>query len=79
MKLINKIIEIITAWVISIRPSAYREKIATKRMSICFKCEHIKYNTDIINFYYCGECGCPLNKKVYAPNKSSCPKNKWKI
>jgi hypothetical protein len=30
-----------------------------------------------MKFWFCGACGCPLNKKVFSPVEKSCPKNKW--
>ena len=39
-----------------------------------------KKNTEIIDFYYCSLCGCPLNKKIFSPldpETNPCPKNKW--
>jgi hypothetical protein len=32
-----------------------------------------------INSFICGECGCPLSKKVFSPNEGikACPLAKW--
>ena len=48
-----------------------------RKPSICNGCEHRKQNTTLIDFYYCDLCGCPLNKKIFAQDKNSCPKSKW--
>lgn len=29
--------------------------------------------------YICSECGCPIAKKVFSPNKESCPKKIWTV
>lgn len=78
MRILNKVIEIIEAWIISIYPSYKKQQIAEYRMSVCLKCDHIKQNETLIEFYYCGICNCPLNKKKYSPTKLSCPERKWK-
>ena len=75
--MIKKFTEIARAWITAINPSPEEAKIAESRLSICNSCEHRKKNTDIIGFYYCGICKCPLEKKIFAQDKTSCPENKW--
>lgn len=73
----KKFKEIATAWVTAANPSSEDLKKAKHRIEICNSCENRKQNTTLIDFYYCGLCGCPLDKKIFAPDKNSCPENKW--
>jgi len=48
---------------------------------VCNGCEHREENDKVIEFYYCGICLCPLNKKIFSLKNSEvnpCPANKWK-
>lgn len=76
----NKISEIFKAWVAAANPTAEQAEIAEKRLAICNECEFSRYNK-ALDFHYCGECGCPLNKKIFspAPGKEACPKAKWDV
>jgi hypothetical protein len=73
----KKFKEIATAWVAAADPTPEQKIIAEYRASVCNTCEYRKQNTALVDFYYCKLCGCPLNKKIFAPDKTSCPKNKW--
>lgn len=76
--MINKFKEIALAWIAAANPTEEQKAIAEYRASICNVCEHRKQNTTLVDFYYCGICRCPLNKKIFAQTKDSCPENKWK-
>jgi hypothetical protein len=72
----NKIQEIVGAWITSFNPSAEEKLLAEKRYEICFGCE--KRGRNIINVEVCKECGCPLSKKIFTlSDQESCPLNKW--
>jgi hypothetical protein len=70
--------EIFNAWVTSISPTKQQEELAKKRLSVCLGCD---YRKEILNGFewsaVCGDCGCPLNKKIFSQNFSPCTKNKW--
>jgi len=72
----NKFLEIAKSWYTSFNPNEQQQKIAEERIATCNKCDSRKYN-ELANFYYCGECGCPLKSKTYSPVENSCPLNKW--
>jgi hypothetical protein len=72
----NKINEIVSAWITSFNPSEDEKKLAEKRYEICFGCE--KRGKNLINIEVCKECGCPLSKKIFTlTDQESCPLNKW--
>lgn len=75
-----KLVEIAKAWIISTNPSDEQKEIAEKRIAICNECEFSRYNK-VLDFHYCGECGCTLKKKIFSPSpgKIACPKAKWDI
>lgn len=72
----NKLVEIGKAWIAAENPSPEQKAKAEHRLAICDGCEH-KTHQDIMKFWYCNACGCPLAKKVFSPIKDSCPKHKW--
>lgn len=70
--------KIIKAWVVAANPSPSQKELAERRMEICNGCEHKKIITKKLNIgVVCGECGCPLNKKIFTMKNDSCPLNKW--
>ena len=75
-----KLVEIAKAWIIAANPSDEQTEIAEKRIAICNECEFSRYNK-ALDFHYCGDCGCPLSKKVFSalPGKEACPKAKWTV
>ena len=72
----GSLINIVKAWIISYNPTQEEEEKALYRSKICNDCPSKKYSKHI-DFYYCSECGCPLEKKIYSP-KNTCPLKKWK-
>lgn len=72
-------VEIAKSWINSMNPTPEMEDIANSRIEICNSCEEKKHTgTEILSFYYCGKCGCPLQKKIYSPNGiEACPLKKW--
>ena len=74
----NKISEIFQAWVAAANPSPEQKSIAEYRSSVCDTCPKREYVKAIATFI-CGECGCPLNKKVFSPveGPKACPLAKW--
>lgn len=73
----NKIKEIVTAWMVSLNPSVEEKLLAEKRYEICISCPNrvIKLGIEV-----CSACGCPLSKKIFTlKDQESCPLNKWNI
>lgn len=65
----NKIIDIIKAWMKTFKHTTEQNDLANHRRSICNSCPHkSELNT-------CNECGCPLIAKVYSD--FGCPIDKW--
>jgi hypothetical protein len=76
----KKFKEITSAWITAANPTPKEKKLAETRAAVCNGCEFRKKNTAVIDFYYCGLCGCPLEKKIFSPiNKKTnpCPESKW--
>lgn len=73
-----KIVEIAKAWIAAANPTPEQQEIAEYRASICDACPKKEY-IEQVNLYICGECGCPLEKKVFSPlpGKQACPLAKW--
>jgi hypothetical protein len=76
----NKISEIIGAWIISFNPTDEQKELAEKRYEICLGCEHYGKNRPITREEYCKKCLCPIQKKVYTQKMGeTCPLNKWDV
>jgi len=75
-----KLVEIAKAWITAANPSDEDKEKAEKRIAICNKCEYSRHN-EAIDFHYCGECGCPLKKKIFSPlpGNEACPKKFWTV
>lgn len=71
----KKLVEIARAWIAAANPTDEERAKAIERSTICDSCDKKDYN-DLLKFYYCKECKCPLSKKIYSP-ENSCPLNKW--
>lgn len=70
--------EIIQAWMTSKNPTEKEQELAEKRLNICLGCD---YRREILKGLkwsaYCGDCGCPLHKKVYSNIFNACTQKKW--
>lgn len=70
--------EIIDSWLISFTPNDLQKKLAEERLTICEKCDSLK---EIVKrkkwSHVCGECGCPVAKKVFTNRFNACPLSKW--
>lgn len=70
--------EIISAWAISYNPSAQQQMLADYRIEICNTCPSRKEVLKGVEWStICGECGCPLSKKVFSVGENACPLKKW--
>jgi hypothetical protein len=71
-------LEIINAWKIANNPTPQQLKLAKLRGEVCNSCpskQVITKNLEIGTI--CGECGCPLSKKIFSPKYNPCPLKKW--
>lgn len=74
----NKIKEIMGAWIISFNPNEEQKGLAEKRYEICLGCEFYGESRPILGDEYCKKCLCPIQKKVYTQKiNDTCPLNKW--
>ena len=67
-------------YVLSNTHSAVRPGETELYYEILHRLSKVPYE-NIIEFYYCGICLCPLNKKIFSlknPEQNPCPANKWK-
>jgi hypothetical protein len=71
----NKIKDIAISWWRAANPTKKQSDIAEKRLEICMRCDSRKES--IVFEYVCGECGCPIGKKIFSDIKQPCPLNKW--
>ena len=64
------------AWFDSYFGSEEQKKLAEKRVIICEDCPSRK---EIIKGFptICGECGCPIQKKIFSSTFNDCPLKKW--
>jgi hypothetical protein len=66
------------AWVIAHRPNEIQLTLAQKRNEICDKCPSKKEIARKIKIgVICGECGCPIAKKIFTNEFNPCPLKKW--
>ena len=74
-----KLVEIAKAWIAAANPTPEQKQIAEYRIGVCNSCAFKGYEK-ITDSYYCIDCGCPLNKKIFSPKpgKEACPKSYWK-
>jgi hypothetical protein len=71
--------EIFDAWKTSFNPTEIEEELAQKRLDVCLGCDYRKEVLKGIKWSaYCGDCGCPINKKVFSKNYNPCTQKKWK-
>jgi hypothetical protein len=72
------VIEIINAWKIANNPTPKQEELAELRFKICDTCPSKKVITKKLKLAtICGECGCPISKKIFTPKFNPCPLKKW--
>ena len=69
--------EIALAWIIATNPTEEQKKLSLERYNICLKCEHFKPTRLITHDEHCGDCGCPLSKKIFSPEHDACGLHKW--
>lgn len=73
----NKIKEIVTAWMVSFNPNDEEKLLAEKRYEICSLCPN---RVNKLSIEICNACGCPLSKKIFTlKDHDSCPLKKWDI
>lgn len=72
MGILDKISTIIEAWIISNNPSDRQKELSKKRIKVCSDCESLNHFLKI-----CGECGCPISKKIFTNEENPCPLKKW--
>ena len=76
--MIQKIREIMSAWIIAKNPTAEQKILAENRFKICDECPHKKILSEKIEIStICGECGCPIVKKIFSPEFNACPLKRW--
>jgi len=70
--------EIFEAWKRSFNPTPIQEELAQKRLDVCLGCD---YRREVLNGIkwsaYCGDCGCPISKKVFSKLYNPCTQKKW--
>jgi hypothetical protein len=77
--MLQKFKEIINAWVIAKNPTTEQKILAEKRYNICDTCPSKKTITSKLEIgVVCGECGCPITKKIFSTEINACPLKKWK-
>jgi len=70
--------EIFEAWKISFNPNHEQESLAKERLDVCLGCDFRKEVLKKVKWSaYCGDCGCPLNKKVFSTMFNPCTQKKW--
>jgi hypothetical protein len=67
--------DIVKSWWSSFNPTEKQSKEGERRLEICMRCDSKKES--IVFSYVCGECGCPLGKKIFSDVEKPCPLNKW--
>ena len=70
--------EIIDAWTISYKPNETQLNKSIERGEICDTCPSKKVVVEFIKLAtICGECGCPISKKIFSLDYNPCPLKKW--
>lgn len=73
---IDKVSDLFQSWVTSFKPSPEKKSLAEYRASVCDGCS-LRREHAIFKYPTCGDCGCPLSKKIFSPVPKSCPENLW--
>lgn len=67
------------AWFDSYFGTNEQKLLAQERLKVCETCPSKKELFKNQNWsVVCGECGCPINKKIFSKNIKECPLDKWK-
>jgi hypothetical protein len=70
--------KIYNAWIIAYKPTPEQKLLAEKRNEICDECPSKKVLTNKLKIgVVCGECGCPITKKIFSIDFNDCPLKKW--
>jgi len=70
--------KIYSAWIIAHNPNPSQKLLAEKRNEICESCPSRKVLTNKLKLgVVCGECGCPISKKIFSNDFNDCPLKKW--
>jgi hypothetical protein len=70
--------QIIEAWIIAGNPTPTQRELAEARGKICDECPSKKRMFKEKQWgEYCGECGCPIGKKIFTNDFNPCPLKKW--
>lgn len=74
----TKINEIFEAWLVALNPDEEFKMLSTQRFEICTTCE---FKKEVVKnkkwSFYCSQCSCPINKKIFSTKYNPCPKSKW--
>lgn len=73
--------EISQAWWDSYFANNETKQLAKDRFEVCKECPSLTQmfkKIKKVNVAACGECGCPISKKIFSPNFDACPLGKWK-
>jgi hypothetical protein len=74
----DKISEIIGAWMVSFNPNEDQKKLAEERYKICLNCDKYGKKRPLVGDEYCIKCLCPIQKKIFTQKKTeTCPLRKW--
>ena len=70
--------KIFNAWIASYNPTPEQKLLAEKRNEVCEACPSRKVLTNKLKLgVVCGECGCPITKKIFSNDFNDCPLKKW--
>ena len=70
--------KIFNAWIASYNPTSEQKLLAEKRNEVCEMCPSRKVLTNKLKLgVVCGECGCPITKKIFSNDFNDCPLKKW--
>lgn len=72
--------EITKAWIDSYFGTIEQKNRANDRNEICQQCPSLKEffkQHKNISVQQCGECGCPISKKIWSYKFNACPLGKW--
>ena len=73
--------EITSAWWDSYFADDNQKELAKERLNICEECPSLEQKFKQIKkltISFCGECGCPISKKIFSNKFNPCPLGKWK-